>query len=368
MWRARTPSGVLVALVLLLAACTNGDAASEPVPSPPVPAPAPAPPIGARVAVVLPPTSVLDPAVLTALEAQLAELGADAGESVRELAGYPAADPRFVEDVTVWLAEQGTDLVCVLGERAEAVVVELAARYRDVRFCAVPSSPPATDGVDTEVDDRIVRVDLRVEELGYLVGVAARTEAGEAPIGLVLGGDELPGERFREGLLAGLAGAEVVEADVPPDEGASLADRVEAVLAADVGLVVLDGGVGVSEALEVVGDRAAVMAPRAVVDAGGAGPVALSWSVRWDLALAAPLASLVDDADEPVQVTVGLADEVFDVAVGERASGSTAAALTTASDGIVRGVLDPSVPASPETSEQESDDTDPIGPESAGPG
>jgi hypothetical protein len=349
MRRARAaPVGVLLALLLAMSACTDEPSQAE-SPSPVAPAPAPAAPLGARVGVVLPPSSALDPAVIAAVATQLDQLAGTADESVRELRGYPPADPRFVQDVALWLSEQGTELVCVLGDRAEEVVVALSQRYRGIRFCALPTGPPRPpdDGGASTADDGVARVELRVEELGYLVGVAARTQARDGSVGLVLGGDELPDERFRVGLLAGLAGAEVVEADIPSGQDVSLADRAAAVLASDAAVVVLDGGVGASEAAEFIGDRAAVLAPGPVLESVSGVDVALRWTVRWDRALAGPLASLAVDPAIPLHTTVGLTEDVFELLLGREALDPVGAALDLATEGLASGTLDPSVPAEP---------------------
>ncbi len=348
-WVRATPVAVLLMLLVGLAACTNDAPTAMEPPEASPPAPTPATPPGARVGVVLPPTSEVDAGVSASIDAQLVRLAATTDETVSELRGYAAADPRFVEDLARWLAERGTELVCVLGDRAEDVVVPLARLYPGGRFCALPAGPPSPDEAGATPDsDGILRVDLRIEELGHLVGVAARTQAQDAPVGLLLGGDELPDQRFRLGLLAGLAGTQVVEADVPSGQDVSLTDRAEAVLAAGAEVVVVDGGGGASEAVAVIGDRAEVLAPSAVLIDAATTDVALRWSVRWDRALVWPLNEMAGAPGTAQHTSVGLTEDVFEVLVGDGASDAVGVALEVASDGLIAGSIDPATPSSPE--------------------
>lgn len=336
----------ILALSLVMAACTDdGEPPSSTVPVT-TPDPGPDAPIGVRVGVVLPPASALDASVLNAVDAQLSERSAATDETVRELRGYAAADPRFVEDVAQWLSEQGTELVCVLGDRAESVAVGMAARYRGIRFCALPTGPPSVgEGDASEPADGVLRVELRVEELGYLVGVVAGVQAGGGSVGLILGGDDLPSDRFRAGLLAGLSGTEVVEADMPSGQEVTLADRASAVIAAEVSVVVIDGAAGATEALEVVGDSAAVLAPMPVLRGSTAVEVVLGWSVRWDLALAGPLASLAGEPAAPEHTSVGFSDDVFAWALGDGALDPVLAVVEQVALELASGTRDPTVPA-----------------------
>lgn len=344
------PLGVLLMLLVASSACTDGGSTTVETPETPAPVPAPAPAarIGARVGVVLPPTSELDAAAVASIDTQLARLSESTDETVIDLRGYAAADPRFVEDVALWLSEQDAAMVCVLGDRAEEVTVALARSYRGLRFCALPTGPPSPDEAGAiPATDRVARVDLRVEELGHLVGVAARTQAGDGVVGLVLGGDELPDDRFRGGLLAGLAGVEVVGIDAPSAQAATLADRAEAVLAVGADVVVIDGGVGASEAVAVIGDRAELIAPSAVLVDAAAVDVALRWSVRWDRALAGPLNALAGGPNLAPHTSVGLDQDVFEVTVGAGASEFVATALEVTTAGLRDRTIDPSVPSPP---------------------
>jgi hypothetical protein len=347
MRRARS-HGVVVGLVLLvlLSACTDGAPSVVQAPPAAPPTPAPATPIGARVGVVLPPTSELDASMLASMHAQLGQRSQPTHETVRELRGYDAADPRFVEDVARWLAEQDTELVCVLGDRAEDVAVTLAALYGGVRFCALPAGPPEPDEAGATPDgDEVARVDLRAEELGHLIGVTARIQADGDTVGLVLGGGGLPDDRFREGLMAGAAGAVVVEAQVPDGQDATLVERADAVIAAGAQVVVVDGGIGASEAVEVVGDRAVVIAPDSVLGDAADAQVALRWSVRWDRALDGPLHLLAGGAITPRHTSVGLEDDVFEVVLGAGASSGVGTLLEQTIEGLTDGTLDPVVPS-----------------------
>jgi basic membrane lipoprotein Med (substrate-binding protein (PBP1-ABC) superfamily) len=341
--------GLLLVLTVASSACSDGGTTTVETPeAAPVPVPDPTAPVAARVGVVLPPTSELDAAALASIDDHLARLSESTDDTVLELRGYAATDPRFVEDVALWLSEQGAAMVCVLGDRAEEVMATLARSYRGLRFCALPVEPPPPDVAGaTPASDRVARVDLRVEELGHLVGVAARAQAGDGVVGLVLGGDELPEDRFRVGLLAGLAGAEVVEVDVPNDEAATLSERAETVLTAGAEVVVVDGGVGASEAVSLIGDRAEVIGPSTVLADAAPTDVALRWGVRWDTAMAGPLNALAGGPELAFHTSVGLNEDVFEVAVGAGATEPVSAALEVATAGLRDRTIDPSVPSPP---------------------
>lgn len=336
---------MLLGVLALVWGCTPGADPDTPEPPPVVEEEPPPVAAGVRVAVVLPPASEVDPAVMAAVDTQLATLVEDADDGVRQLRVYPAADRPFVADLAGWLAEQHTELVCVLGDRAESVVVPLAALYRDVRFCALPAAEPTNldaDAASTAVDG-VARVELRAEELGYLVGLAARLQARDAPVGLVLGGGALPEARFREGLLAGLAGAEVLEADVGDDPDVSLTDRAQAVVAANAAVVVIDGGAGAREAIEAIGSRAAVFGPASLVDASQEPGGTLGWTVRWDRALGDPLAWVRGDDPGPTRSSVGVRDGIFELHVGARLDPSMEPVLAEATDLLASGDVDPRV-------------------------
>lgn len=329
--------------LLLLAGCT--DAAPETAPSRELVTPEPPPPMvtGARVGVILPPDGVQDPVVSAMIERQLEALAISRDDEV-DLRVYRSTDAPFVGDLAGWLAEQRTPLICVLGDDAAATLAPLASLYRDLRFCSVPSRSVVDVPEDdpAAVDDGVVRVELRTEELGHLVGVAARVQADGAPVGLVLGGDPVSNDAFREGLLAGLVGAQVVEADTSGDRELSRVERTEAVVAADVGAVIIDGAPDAEDALAVVPPGVRVLAPAALVDAEDPA-LALSWTVRWDVALTGTLAGL-EDGDIHAQASVGFREGAFEALPGAGARASAITVVQDVTDGLRDGTRDPRRP------------------------
>lgn len=208
---------VLLVLAVVLAACTTG--ASDPAPERPSTTPPMATPdqrvdpVG-RVAVVL------DPRLQArgeAVDADLQELDPEVAGG-RTLRVEVAEDPSFVHDLAQFFANDGHELVCVLGPGAAGVVREVAARSPGTRFCAAPAG---RDGDD--FPDNVLAVDVRIEELAYLAGVALGADHDVGPVAALTGrASDTPAARVRSGLQAGLRAAglrapELVVAPLPPD-------------------------------------------------------------------------------------------------------------------------------------------------------
>ncbi len=160
----------------------------------------------------------------------------------------------------------------------------------------------------------------------------------------------------------GFEGARVVVTGAAGFLGSHLTD---ALLAAGAEVIVLDGGVGASEAVAVIGDRAEVLAPSAVLlDAATTG-VTLRWGVRWDRALAWPLNAMTGAPTTAQHASAGLTEDVFEVLIGAAASDAVGVALEVTTEGLIAGSIDPATPSSPEpepdTEPEPESDEDPPG-------
>lgn len=329
---------LLVGLVLALAACSGDDEDRSPRPAVPVPETetGTTSPLGVRAELVLPAPEHVDDAVLRGLHRRLEALAGAPPDGIRQLRVHRPEDAGFVGELAGLLAADGHELVCVLGPRAVAAAEPVAERYRGVDVCGMPSEASTSD--DDDEPQQVVVADAPVEVLGELVGVAARTaaearaiqlaaeEAAEADdaedpddgpagppdpepatVGLVLLGGELPERRFRDGLLVGLAGAEVLRAE---DTSADPVEQLEAVVLAGAHVVVVDGGAGASEVVEAGDDRVLLMAPPDVIDAADVPEeeVALRYRLRLERLVERVLETRVDR---------GELDGAFTLRVGE---------------------------------------------------
>lgn len=194
--------GVLLTLIGVLAACTDGGAPPEPAPSPsPTSSATPesAEAEGLGVAVVLPPESLWSETRVERIREELASLRRTHLSDVPTWRTVQPETPVFSRDLAAVLAEQGADLVCVIGPGAGAVVLEVAPAFPRTRFCATPAiAEPA------RIPANVLLIDVRVEEVGYVAGVAARLTSTTGPAGFVAAQDEYATDRRRGGFLAGL--------------------------------------------------------------------------------------------------------------------------------------------------------------------
>lgn len=233
----------LVGLALLIAACTTSAPDATPTPSPTPSAtssttqdldPTPATAAPGRVAVVIAP----DPP----LAAAAAEIGVRGAPSRllggAELRVATADSPAFVKDLTGFFTSEGYDLVCVLGAGAEAAVRQVASTSPSTRFCAAPASAEG-------MPDNVLPIDLRVEELGYLAGIALAADGLTSPVGMVVS-DSWPPQRLEAGLVAGLAAGGVespaVRAVGPIRDEEEMVEQVTSLLEAGIeGMLSLTG-------------------------------------------------------------------------------------------------------------------------------
>jgi hypothetical protein len=354
-WVPRRVLAVALVGAAVALGCTERTApqpAPEPVEEgPAVTAPAPG---GTTVVVVLPPADVLDLAHAVGIEGELAATGEQTEVDIREVRILTPPSDDFRADLVTTFAERSAELVCVLGQGADAVVLPLVALHPTTTMCAIAGGAlvDQTDG-----GDGVLRAEVRLEELGRLVGVAARRAAGPAgAVGLILEGDEMATSRWQQGLLAGLNGVQVLraqDAEGPVDLGA----QVDALVAAGADVVVFDGHVGASEAAErAVAAGVRVLGPAAIVAAGNPGLVA-SWEVRWSVAVAAvadvALAPPAQGATPSPSPSLGLADGIFELTLGPAASPGLGQDVASIRSAIEDGVLDPVAPAPP--SDEEGD-------------
>lgn len=223
---------LLVALALVPVGCTTDTPDPSPTSTPSTSSTSPgtpptSPPPG-RVAVVVSPEPPL--------AAAAAEIGARSVASGllegTELRVVTADDPSFVADLTTFFATEGYDLVCAVGPGAERAVREVAVTSPSTRFCAAPARPQG-------MPDNVLAIDLRVEELGYVAGVALAADGLSGPAGLVTSRATWAPERLQAGLVAGLgaggAPAPGVQAIGPVGEAEGAAEQVVERLDAGVG-------------------------------------------------------------------------------------------------------------------------------------
>jgi hypothetical protein len=342
------PAAAMVAVVLMLAACTSdGEQATPPPPAPEAP-PATTPAAGIRIGFVLPPAASDEDDQRAQLAGDLQLVSALRDEGISEIRTLEPDGPEFVPDLAALLADRGTDLICVLGPGAQRVVAPLAVRHPQLSFCAVPAG-------STDPPDNVTAVDVRFEELGHLLGVAATVAADGGPVASILGTDRAGVTGLRDGIRTGVGGVALLES-APSDEEEVLA-AVDVAIAEDAEVVIIDVGIAVHAAVE----RAAagglqVLAPSAVLtelDVGEA--TVLTWRLRWDVALRPVVASMLDP-DLEVPTSVGFADSVFLVTSGDRLTGAARMLVDEAANELRRGARDPLEEPAPSPAPAEEDE------------
>ena len=354
-------SFVVVLLAAVLVACTAGETDPRPdqaTTTPPLATPTErVDPVG-RVAVVV------DPRLgerATAVRDALASLGPDETEG-RSIRVEVAEDPAFVPDLTGFFAAEGHGLVCVLGPQAARVVREAAPRAPGTRFCAAPVAADAGD-----MPDNVLAVDIRVEELGHLAGIALGTDLDRGPVAALTGAAGAARRpRVRSGLQTGLLGAglrapDVVMATLPEDRS-QVAARVRSLLGDGVrGLF----GLAATDALTEVAigtDVAAPRSPRSPIPGAPAPPprpvaLVLAGPVPGDRELPPQVLAVVDvhlheavlvalrrhlDDWDPTPVTLGVAEGAIGAVPNTQArSPGVATALADAEAALRAGEISP---------------------------
>lgn len=309
------------AIVLLLAtACTTEPPRSEPSPSPTVAAePSPTSSRGLQMAVVLPPATVRSEAQLAAVREEAERLRDTRRDEVASVRIVQPDAPAFTQDVVAVLAEGGADLVCVLGPGAGAAVTAVAPSFPSTRFCATPAIAEAE-----AIPGNVLLIDLRVEEIAYLAGVAAQLTSGQGSPGFVAGETQYATDRQRQAFGAGINA--VAEEPVVPYTGfpVSDADRAFELAApryaagvATIYTVAGDADAGVRRAAQREGGLVIGSLLTLVPDPDEPPPVAvlMTTSQRLDIGLGIAMDRAVD-AWSGGLASVGLAEGALDVAGG----------------------------------------------------
>lgn len=323
----RRAAGAVLAALLLLPACRSVPPGPAPSPSPTATATAaPSPVSGLRMAVVIPPVSLRTAAETAAMREDLDDLRRRFGGDIASLRIVQPDSPAFTVDVTDLVADRGADLVCVVGPGSGAAVMAVAGRYPATEFCATPATADPAD-----IPPNVLVIDVRVEEVAFLAGVAAHLAArGEeaGPPGFVAGESQYAIDRRRTAFIAGINS--VAPEPVTPYVGFPVGDEERAFeLAAPqyaAGVPVIytaagEGDLGVRRAAEGT-DRLVIGSRHTLVptdDEGGEGEPSPAILMVTDLLVSVPLEVAVGralEAWEGGRVSVGLAEGALVVGPG----------------------------------------------------
>lgn len=349
---------VVVSLVLgsLLAACT-GSPSPAPTPSPSETASAaPAPVTGDRIAVIVPPASVVAPAEGAALARAANDLAAAPPDGVADVRVVEAVSEAFVRDLANLAVDDGYDVVCVVGTGSADLALELARERRETRFCT-------TDG---RIEGGPVNLVAVAPDPSVLVRAGAiAIGTAPAPVGLLLsmqlGDVEALTVVFTETVARPTqpaappapsptppAGPSPTPSPVPSPPGPTapqppfVFEAPGAAVAAQVAageqlavqrpsrvlVLATPGGAGAAAALG-SGGAAVVGVADWVVNAQGEAPpnLLVGLTVDWAALLSGAIAAARED--EPVQVQLRGAD-IVQALPGQAANATSAAERTTA--------------------------------------
>lgn len=228
-------------LALGLGACTGGG--QDTVTPAPTPSPAATPAELTSAAVVLPPRGSISEEAADTLERAI-ETTVSAADSDVALRVVQPDGPEFVAGIAGLLADDGFDLVCVLGQAGTAAVATLALQQPGTRFCMV--------GPVDEGPENLWAPALRHREAAWLAGVAAALADGSGPVGMIFreGQPALSAKRasFDLGFAAAAERPAPAEEVLPPTVGTiALQDEqpalvVDAVLSQEPSAIVVDVG------------------------------------------------------------------------------------------------------------------------------
>lgn len=347
------PLGPVVGAAAALVAVTALVGCTAPEPPPPDDDPPTAEdetgPTRYRVGVVLNVDGGTDTADVDDLTGRLADLEDRRSSDVAEVRAVVPDAPVYALDVAAVLADDGYDLVCVLGRVVRADVADLADRYPGTRFCTV--------GEDDLLPDNVTAVDLAQEELGHVLGVAAAELAAGGPVAWLIADESDARLRRAEGGAAGLAGTPAALTVVPTetvDEGATLDLDDDADVAIDL--------VELRDALDDLADEQDDAVAVHVVDGPASlfddplaelpsvpvvapGPVGRTDSVAVDVRYTIAVDAIVEralavltDPDAEHDVTLGFADDAFVLTTGDEALGDR---LDAVIEELVAGDRDP---------------------------
>ena len=238
----RRPMAALLGCVVLVAACTPTAVPPE-TPEPTATTPqATLPPVGLRLGVVVQTSPLVVAGPLADLRARLEQLPDEVGNELSAVRVVTPESSEIAADAAGLLASRGYDVTCVLGPNAPSLVQELAMLYPAQWFCTAPGR----DAEDTP--DNVIELDLRLEEVGHLLGLAAGLASPpDAPVTLVLGSRRLWQDRLLAGVAAGVGDRSLVriEADDPEEIAEALQELEEDGLEA----VVIDASSETAEGL-----------------------------------------------------------------------------------------------------------------------
>jgi basic membrane lipoprotein Med (substrate-binding protein (PBP1-ABC) superfamily) len=188
-------SATLLTMLVLVAACTSNGVEPSPTATP---SPTPTQGTEAPGVALVRATIVVHPDLpggAQAVRQDVADLDPALTDGVR-LRVVAVDDPGFVTDTVDLLVADGHELVCVFGPEAAAAVRDAAVRSPTTRFCAAPATgtlPP-----------NVLGVDVALEEVGYLAGVALAADLDAGPVAVVPSSAAMGAARVRDGLRAGL--------------------------------------------------------------------------------------------------------------------------------------------------------------------
>lgn len=312
----RTALVSVVTGAVLLTACTSD--APQPAPQPTAASPSPTetavPITGPRVVVLLPAAGV--PAGEVASYAQAVDrLRSAYADRLGEVRRVTLDDPAFAADTVTFLAEEGHDLVCVVGAPLVRTVPAVARSYPNTRFCAAPA-------VYEEAPDNVLALELAVAEPAFVLGVVAATLFPGAPPGFVGARSEHAVEQRRRGFQEGVASrrgqARALGGTFAEDPISAAAITTRQVEAGARVLYTAAGELDVAAREAAAGGSAAVAGSAAtLLPVDGDPPVSVLLAVRTHIepALAVAVDRLLDGWD-PTAATLGLAEGAFSFVPG----------------------------------------------------
>lgn len=200
MTTARFVRAAAVALVAgLLAACTATAPAPEPTPTP-SPSPTGGEQVeedrGARIAVIVPPASVVAPAEAAALLRTAGDLAASPPEGIAAVRAVAASSEPFVRDLAHLAVDDGLELVCVVGSGSAELALELARARRGGRFC---TTDPRIAGGPVNL------VAVGVDPVAVVEAGAVAIGTASAPVGLLLSPQVGDGEALTDAFTSTVA-------------------------------------------------------------------------------------------------------------------------------------------------------------------
>lgn len=291
---------------------------------------------GARVDVILPPADAFHPAVIEEIGRDVAVVHTMSRPGVALVRSLVPDEDVFVRDFVAHLASSRTDLTCAITTGATSAVraAHADAPYR--RFCAL-----VTTDLGTDEPDGFDLVVLRTAEFGHLVGAAAASASDTGIVAVALAPHDLEQGRFREGLVAALAGVEVTE--ITSDDDA--AEMVAEAVAGGADVVVVGGGPrSVEFAEEAIAGGARLVTPSAIAAALDPDAVVATWRIQWHRVVRGPVDRLLE-REPPAPMNLGLAEGTLVLRVRPVAPAAVNTVVGETIRRIIEGELDPIAPS-----------------------